>query len=1108
MSRILPNFLFDTLRGRLILSVAAVHAVMMTLFIGDLTTRQRAMLLDRQVEEATALSRTLASSAAGWIISDDISGLQELVDAQRRYPEVVFAILADDEGRVLADTDSTRHGLYMIDLPLEASSTTLSRTPALVDVAVPAMVGGYHVGWARVGIGQKVAGKKLAAIARSGAIYAIAAILVGSIIAWFMGRRITQRLYAVKQTIDAVRSGNHLARSQISGPDEPAVMAREFNSMLDELAVRDAEVRTSEKKYRTLIHKIQAAVVVHGPDTRIITCNPMAEELLGLTEDQLLGKTAIDPDWHFFRTDGSVMPSDEYPVNQVIATGQPLRNFAVKVHRPHKRAEQDVWVLVSGDPVLDESGELNRVIVTFVDVTERMKVDEELFRLNRELRAISDCNQVLVRATDEQTLLKDICRIICDKAGYRLAWVGYAEHDDAKSLRPVAWAGFESGYIADAKLSWADDSERGRGPAGIVIRSGKSFCVQDFTTDELMAPWREAALQHGYRSGVALPLYDDNGAVFGVLMIYSSEPNAITTEEIRLLEELASDLALGITVLRTRIEHKQTESVNMARLRLLQFAATHTLDELLQATLDEAEALSSSLIGFYHFLDADQKTLTLQNWSTRTKAEFCEAEGKGSHYDVSQAGVWVDCIHARKAVIHNDYSSLPHRKGIPPGHARVVRELVVPVFRAGKIVAILGVGNKSRDYTQQDVDAVSLLADLAWEIAERKLAETALIESEKALQDAQQLAHVGNWELDLRTNQLKWSDEIYRIFDLEPQAFGATYEAFIEAVHPDDRAIVNDSYTNSLANRSSYEIDHRLLMKDGSTKFVHEQCKTFYDENGAPVRSIGTVQDVSECKLAEKEREALIAELETKNAELERFTYTVSHDLKSPLITISGFAGLLREHCTNGDADQVSFDVERIINAANKMAGLLDSLLEMSRIGRIVNPDESVNMEDLVRQAVDLCGGQIAAQGISVKLVSSFPTVRGDRSRLLEVVQNLLDNAVKYMGNQPRPKVEIGCNEGHDGATFHVKDNGIGIEPRFHRRVFELFEQLDPKVEGSGIGLSLAKRIIECHNGKLWVESEGNYKGSTFYFTIPHSLVENGKVEGEHAPEVVTCPAH
>jgi len=236
------HFLFDTLRGRLVTSVALVHAVMMALFIADLTARQRVMLLDRQAEEAVALAQSLSTSAGGWLAANDISGLQELVEAQRRYPELMFAMLIDKEGKVLAHSDRTRKGFFAHDLPAAAEQTLFSRTPALVDVAVPAMLGGRHVGWARIGLGQKSAREKLAAITGSGILYAIAAILIGSIIAWWMGYRITRRLYAVQETINLVRAGDRQARSHLIGKDEAALMAGEFNAMLDALDKSKQEI--------------------------------------------------------------------------------------------------------------------------------------------------------------------------------------------------------------------------------------------------------------------------------------------------------------------------------------------------------------------------------------------------------------------------------------------------------------------------------------------------------------------------------------------------------------------------------------------------------------------------------------------------------------------------------------------------------------------------------------------------------------------------------------------------------------------------------------------------------------------------------------------------
>jgi len=202
---------------------------------------------------------------------------------------------------------------------------------------------------------------------------------------------------------------------------------------------------------------------------------------------------------------------------------------------------------------------LKRALLEAENKRERKQAEEELRKLNRELKAVSNCNQTLLRAEDEQSLLNDICRIICDEAGYRLAWVGYAEHDDAKTVRPVAWGGFDGEYVANAKVSWADDAERAQGPGGAAIRSGKTVYMQDFTTDPRMAPWRESALQRGYRSTIALPLKDENENIFGVLLIYSTEINSFTPDEIRLLEELAGDLAFGIGVLRIRDERKQME---------------------------------------------------------------------------------------------------------------------------------------------------------------------------------------------------------------------------------------------------------------------------------------------------------------------------------------------------------------------------------------------------------------------------------------------------------------------------------------------------------------------------------------------------------------------
>jgi len=245
------------------------------------------------------------------------------------------------------------------------------------------------------------------------------------------------------------------------------------------------------------------------------------------------------------------------------------------------------------------------------------------------------------------------------------------------------------------------------------------------------------------------------------------------------------------------------------------------------------------------------------------------------------------------------------------------------------------------------------------------------------------------------------------------------------------------------------------------------------------------LNEILERKQIEKQRESLIDELETKNAELEQFTYTVSHDLKSPLITIKGFLGMLEKDALEGDTDRMKADMARISAAAEKMKHLLDELLELSRIGRMVNPPAEVPFGEMVREAMDVVGGRLAEGNVQVQIAPELPVIFGDPPRLQEVVENLIDNAVKYMGDKSDPLIEIGTRKDGQEAVFYVRDNGVGIDPRYHEKIFGLFDKLDPNTDGTGIGLAIVKRIVEVHSGQIWVESEGTGKGATFCFTIP-----------------------
>ncbi|MBF0505770.1 MAG: PAS domain S-box protein [Nitrospirae bacterium] len=406
--RDIHNFLSGTLRGRLILGVAVVHAVMMTLFITDLTLRQRSMLLDRQEEAATALSQSLSTSAAGWLAADDISGLQELVENQRHYPELLFAMLIDKGGRVLAHTDKSRQGLYLLDLPKEARQTVVSKTPDLVDVAVPAILGGRHVGWARVGIGQKTAGQKLRQITRSGALYAIAAIILGTVIASLIGRHLTRRLYAVQDTINKVRAGNHRARSSITGNDEAALLAREFNDMLDALSEHEAELNSSEARFTKLFNTAAVPLCFVNKEGVLVDFNDRFAQTFGYTHEEV---PTLKEWWNL------AYPDPAYRI-RVVATWEAAVRRASEEKTDIEPIEYrvtcksgEVRTMVISGTTIDED-----FLAIFFDITERKKAEEEIRMLTEELekRVTARTAELIKKSQELEGSQKALINIVDD----------------------------------------------------------------------------------------------------------------------------------------------------------------------------------------------------------------------------------------------------------------------------------------------------------------------------------------------------------------------------------------------------------------------------------------------------------------------------------------------------------------------------------------------------------------------------------------------------------------------------------------------------------------------------------------------------------------------
>lgn len=238
-------------------------------------------------------------------------------------------------------------------------------------------------------------------------------------------------------------------------------------------------------------------------------------------------------------------------------------------------------------------------------------------------------------------------------------------------------------------------------------------------------------------------------------------------------------------------------------------------------------------------------------------------------------------------------------------------------------------------------------------------------------------------------------------------------------------------------------------------------------------------------RYARLERERLMARLEAINRELESFVYTVSHDLKGPLITLRGFATLLHKDLASGDATRAGEDAEQIDAAADRMAQLLEDLLALSRVGRVADPNDRVSLTEIAQDVAVNLEGPIAEAGGTLTIEEDMPEVLVDRVRIGEVLQNLIENALKFRNPEQAPKIDI-YMEGHSEETpvFVVRDDGTGVAPEHQEKIFGLFDRLDPEVPGTGVGLALVRRIIDVHGGKVWMESEGEGKGAAFKFTL------------------------
>lgn len=437
----------------------------------------------------------------------------------------------------------------------------------------------------------------------------------------------------------------------------------------------------------------------------------------------------------------------------------------------------------------------------------------------------------------------------------------------------------------------------------------------------------------------------------------------------------------------------------------------------------------------------------------------------------------------------------------------------------GEVRWLREVGLLKRDSNNNVTDAFAILQD----VTERREHQRHLEDQEELARQVEAITDIGYFINDEEIDRFLYISPGYaRIHGYSVDEFLQHVEAVgdnLDPVHDDDigwlRAQIEE-YCK--LGHDSFEAEYRIVRPDGDIVWVRERSASRAKKDGKVTLTLGVLQDITEKRNYEqnlqrardsleetvaertrqlnetvaelqqeiRERTIISSELESKNAELERFAYTASHDLKTPLVTIKGFVGLLERDLAKQDPRRIAQDIDKINQAADTMARLLEDLLELSRIGRVVGDLLTCSMSKIARQALQLAEAKVFAIDAEVD-VDAMPEASVDRLRLTEVYQNLIENSLKFMGEQTRPRIHIGCEERGGNRCYFVSDNGSGIAREYHELVFGLFERLSMDVDGTGVGLALVKRIIEVHGGEVWIESDGPGTGTTVFFTLPNS---------------------
>jgi PAS domain S-box-containing protein len=855
-----------------------------------------------------------------------------------------------------------------------------------------------------------------------------------------------------------------------------------------QVRIRTAELREREENLRFTQYAIDKSIDQAFwmiKDARLFYVNDAACRTLGYTREELLKLSIPDIDpiyqpdkfaehWRYLQENGyatfetvhRAKGGRVYPVeiraNYVVFDYKEYNcAFATDISE-RKRMEEDLRHAYDDleKRVEERTAELAETVGALQkEIVEREKAEKSLHHLNRTLRTLIKCSEALAHADNEDVLMGRICRIITEDGGYRFAWVGFAENDEARTVRPVAHAGYEDGYLESLGITWSD-AERGRCPVGAAIRESTPCLVNDTREDPRFLPWREEAGKHGYISVLSAPLFGAS-RIIGALSIYASEPDAFDEEEVKLMEQLARDLSFGIRSLRTAAARRRFE------------------EALLKSEKNLAEAQAIAHLGSWEY-DLEKKE---GYWSD----EFVRILGLDHRPTSLVIDSLINFIHpeereyvrekVRATLQEGSLYDLEYRIVRPDGVERVVHARGKTVDDGeGRIIRFIG--------SSQD-------------ITERKRLEEELRESEARLKLTMELAKLGAWEYDVSTSLFSFDDQFYSLYGTTAEREGGTLmpaEVYARKfIPPEESAIVANGIAEVQANLS-IQLEHRIIRADGEERFIIVRAEAVFNQEGLFVKIRGANQDITERKLAEERLQRKRAQLEelnrtletrvleevTKNREkdiiliqqnrqaaLGELLDHIAHQWKQPLNVINLIIYDLGETYARGGLTNkyIRTNVDKIMSLTQHMA----QTIEVFR--NFYKPEKEKKLfrvKEPIDQAVSFVAPALRFYSIALELeVDPDLSAIGYPKEYAQVLLNILSNArdaFKERGVK-KPLIEIRAFADGKNAVVTITDNAGGIPDPNISKIFDIYFTTKEVSGGTGIGLHMSKNIIEKNMG-------------------------------------------